>query len=367
MPKEIKRKTARVNVGQDAEGNPVYRFAHGYTQRELDADKRRLIAEYAQSLVQTPPAPILQTEPILVAPHKSPTPLFRSYAWEWYNLYKKQTFSKASQTSYENVLKNHLCPEFGDTPLGDLNPAELQRFILQYDEMSHSLISKIMMVLKQVCRLAVDDDILIKDPTRRMKPPYGTVGERKPLTLEAVQALIASAQGNPDGLLPMVLLFTGLRRGEALGLRWEDISSGTIHVRRAAKFDGNHTYLGDTKTKAARRTVPVNEHLAGWLSKPGKGFVFGGDTVWTQSKYDRTWERMRKTMPVLQGVTAHILRHTYTMLLRRAGVDSATAQYLLGHEDYETTANVYTHIDVMDIKEAQEKINAFVPALVPHA
>lgn len=362
MPKDKKRKRARVNVGKDINGVAIYRWASGYTQKELNAEIRRIEAEWAEMPIPGAPA-----QPVpLPAPIAPPTPIFREYAWEWYNLYKKQTFSLASQTSYENALKNHLCPEFGDTRLGDLDPAELQRFILQYDEMSHSLISKIMMVLKQVCRAAVDDDILIKDPTRKMKPPYGTVGERKPLTMEAVQELIASAQGNRDGLLPMVLLFTGLRRGEALGLRWEDIRSGEIHVRRAVKFDGNHTYLGDTKTKAARRTIPINEHLAEWLGKPGKGFVFGGDTVWTQSKFDRTWERMRKTMTILEGVTAHVLRHTYTMLLRRAGVDSATAQYLLGHEDYETTANVYTHIDGLDIKEAQQKMGLLLPQLLPH-
>ena len=178
--------------------------------------------------------------------------------------------------------------------------------------------------------------------------------------------LIEQAQGHPDGFLPMLLLFTGLRRGEAIGLRWEDIHDGYIHVQRSAYFENNTTIIKDTKTKAAKRNIPINDVIAEKLSQNGEGYVFGNDVVWTESKYKRTWERLRKTIPVLSNVTAHILRHTYTMLLRRANVDSATAQYLLGHEDYSTTANVYTHIGADDLAEAVKKMVGILPQIVPH-
>lgn len=63
--------------------------------------------------------------------------------------------------------------------------------------------------------------------------------------------LIGQAQGNPDGFLPLLLLFTGLRRGEAMGLRWEeeDIRDGYIHVERAAYFDENTTMEDDNRTQ----------------------------------------------------------------------------------------------------------------------
>lgn len=362
MPRKKKRLSARVNVGRDINGEIIYKWAHAYTKTDLKAEKERIRAEYQQ------PAPAAAPMPpaVQVIPSVPATPPFRDYALEWYTLYKEPNVGESSHTSYRNVFKNHLFPEFGDTPIGEISGKELQRFIIQYNEMSKSLIDKIAMTIRQIFRFAVDDDVIAKDPSRRLSPPPGTVGERKPLTLDAVKTLMESAQGNPDGLLPMVLLYTGLRRGEALGLRWEDISNMEIHVKRAAKFDSNRTYIGDTKTKAGRRTIPVDPLLAKWLSKPGTGFVFGGEHPWTESKYDRTWERMRKTMPVLEGVTAHVLRHTYTMLLRRAGVDSATAQYLLGHEDYETTANVYTHIDGLDISEAKGKMGSLLSQLLPY-
>ena len=364
---EKKRKRARVRIGTDEAGKAMYKWASGYSRKELNADIKRIEQEYAahgapKVAAPTQPQP---EQPVVIQPVAT-TPTFRAYAREWYELYKKPNIGMCTKEMYENVFKTHLFPEFGDTPIGDINGKELQRFIIQYDEASKSLIDKIAMTIRQVFRFALDDEVISKDPSRKLKPPPGTVGERKPLTIEAVKELMASAQGNPDGLLPMVLLLTGMRRGEVLGLRWDDINDGEIHVLRAAKFDGNHTYIGDTKTKAARRTIPVDGHLSEWLSDPQSGYVFGGEEPWTQSKYTRTWERIRKTIPILEGITAHVLRHTYTMIMRRAGVDSATAQYLLGHEDYQTTANVYTHIDGADIKEAQAKMGLLLPKLLPH-
>lgn len=366
MPKKKKRLGARVNVGRDVNGDIIYKWAYAYSKTDLKAEKERVLAEYQAQPAQelAPVAAKPQLPPI--TPPESNTPIFRAYAWEWYELYKEPVGEKATHDMYRNVLKNHLLPEFGDVPISDITRQDLQRFIIQYDEMSKSLIGKIVMTMRQIFRLAVDDELIAKDPTRKLVPPPGTVGERKPLTLEEVSALVKSAEGNRDGLLPMVLLYTGMRRGEALGLRWEDISDGQIHIRRAAKFDNNTTYIGDTKSKAARRIIPVDERLAVWLSKPKTGYVFGGDTLWTKQKYRKTWERMRESMPVLENVSAHVLRHTYTMLLRRAGVDSATAQYLLGHEDYQTTANVYTHIDALDTLEAKGKMASLLSELLSH-
>lgn len=361
MPKEKKRKRARVNVGRDAQGNIIYKWASGYSQRELNADIRRIEAEYADAPLF---APAPQEPPKPVVP---PSPMFREFAMNWYALYKEPNIGEKTRDMYHNAFKNHILPEFGDTPIAEIKGDELQRFIIQYDEVSQSLIDKIMLTLRQVFRYALEEDIIIKNPTLKMRPPKGVVRERKPLTMAEVKELVECASDSEDGLLPVFLVLTGLRRGEALGLRWEDIRNGYIHVMQAAKFDENTTYIGPTKTKAARRAIPVSDYLTDILGKPGRGYVFGGDTVWTKSKYRRTWDRLRATIPILQGVSAHVLRHTYTMLLRRAGVDSATAQYLLGHENYSTTANYYTHIGEDDLGEAMAKMGSLLPKLLPHA
>lgn len=361
MPKS-KRYRSRVFVGYDDNGEKRYITPSAYTKKELAAKVKQIKEEYKSSIQAQKPVSVGTSS---AKEEKPMSPQFRDYALSWYRLYREPGIEKATKDMYNNVFKNHLFPEFGDTPIADIRPDDLQMFIIQYDEMSHSLISKIAMTLKAVFKNALYDDIIAKNPTERMKPPEGTRGERKPLTMEEVKALVEQAQGHPDGFLPMLLLFTGLRRGEAMGLRWEDIYDGRIHVERAAYFDENNTILKDTKTKAARRSIPISDAIADRLSKTGEGYVFGGDTLWTKSKYRRTWERLVESMPILKKASAHVLRHTYTMLLRRANVDSVTAQYLLGHEDYSTTANIYTHIGKDDLAEAIQKMGNLLPQILP--
>lgn len=94
-------------------------------------------------------------------------------------------------------------------------------------------------------------------------------------------------------------------------------------------------------------------------------YGFGGDTFWTKLKYRRTWEKLVESIPLFKKANAHFLRHTYTMLLRRANVDSVTTQYLWGHEDYSTTANIYTHIGKDDLTEAVQKTENLLPQILP--
>lgn len=68
----------------------------------------------------------------------------------------------------------------------------------------------------------------------------------------------------------------------------------------------------------------------------------------------------KRTFPPCDA-TPHRLRHTYLLLLRRAGVDAATQQYLMGHADYDTTANIYTHIDETDVTTATAQLLTTLP------
>lgn len=363
MPEKRKRKRAHITVGYDENGAPIVKWVSGYSKEEIEAEKARVRAEYAVAQkVQNEKAPALQAAK---APegHK-----FGVYARNWYELYKKPNVRSSTRSMYENVLKAHLLPAFGNRDIETIRADDLQRFILGYAEKSTSMVTKIMMVFRQVFAAAIEDDLITKNPVNRVRPPEGIEGERKPITVEAVDAITEAAKRLPDGLLPLMLIYTGMRRGEALGLKWDDLRDGFAHVERAVSYEGNAAaVIGDTKTKSAHRRIPLIPELNELIERDrGQGFVFGGSRVWAYTTFKRRWARLQDQIPALQGVTPHMLRHTYLMLLRRAGVDPVTQQYLMGHSDYETTANSYTHIDDADTSEARKKLVEELPKMLPH-
>lgn len=370
-----KRKRANVRLGPDIDGNYSNKWVSAYSVRDLEAEKNRVKQEWAveQEHERARRAEFLQARSVVPGASQMSdvtfqfTQTFREYASTWYELYKKPHVRLQTQKMYENVLDAHLYPAFGDRALARITKNDLQAFILRYQEKSASLIDKIMIVLRQVFDAAVEDDYIKKNPVKRLAPPEGTKGERLPISVEAVETATNALVGSRDALLPFVMMYAGLRRGEALGLQWGDICDGCISVKRAVTFYGNQSYVGLPKSEAAFRSIPIFQVLDDAFRLHERGadddFVFGPE-VWTQSKYVRTWERVRRIVPSFDDVTAHRLRHTFLMLLRRAGVDEATQQYLMGHSEYETTVNDYTHIDEADVESAREKLGEKLPELL---
>ena len=361
MPKKS-RMRARVLVGRDEDGRPIYKWASGYTKRELKASKERILLEYGQAAQEKEKALPVKTAP---AP-KGQSVTFRQYAETWYTLFKEPHLRASSREMYENTMRVHLFPTFGDRPIASISLNDLQGFIIEYEEASSSMIDKIMMVLRQVFAAALDEEIIMRNPVPKMRPPQGRKGDRKPLTLEQVQDITEAAVRLPDGLFPLLLIYTGLRRGEALALSWADVDDEYIHVRHSVTYErGNKPILGDTKTDAGRRNIPIMPILAQQLAQRGQGFVFGGEKVLPYSSFKRMWARLQGQIDALKGVSPHRLRHTYLMLLRRADVDPVTQQYLMGHTDFETTADIYTTIDDADVRVARRKLEEKLPGLLP--
>ena len=273
---------------------------------------------------------------------------------------------------YENGFNAHIFPAIGSRPLDEITADELQAFVIGFSESSSSLIDKIMLILRQVFAAAQADGLIEKNPVARLKPPAGTTGERLPLSIKDVEALVKAARIHPYGLFPLLLLFTGLRRGEALGLKWSDLRGNKLHIERAVYYEeSNAATIGETKTKASHREIPLVPLLVEKLNEQRAGhgeneFIFGGERPIAYRTLKRHWEKLQADIVVLAGVTPHRLRHTYLMLLRRAGVDAVTQQYLMGHSDFDTTANTYTHVDALDVSEAEEKMVRNLSDLLPN-
>ena len=157
-----------------------------------------------------------------------------------------------------------------------------------------------------------------------------------------------------------LLIFTGARRGEILGLQWQDIdlNANVIHICRNATYTKNQATVGTPKTKSGFRDIPLFPDLLTYLLPvKEKGYlIVGNDAPISLIAFRRMWERIEKTIN-LHGATPHVFRHTMGTLLNDVGADVKTIQGVSGQRDFKTTANRYVHSRNERRQEAALKVS----------
>ena len=170
------------------------------------------------------------------------------------------------------------------------------------------------------------------------------------------------------GFYALLLINTGLRRGEALGLRWEDIDfkEGIIKVQNVVKYNGA-LEEGKPKTDAGYREIPLFQELRRSLIeirpedyKMTDYIVHGQDPSkpLSESSFKRCWCNFKKDSNN-DTLTSHPLRHAFATTLFEQGVDEYTAQNLMGHADIETTHRIYTHLRQKQKKKSLKKLEKY--------
>ena len=286
------------------------------------------------------------------------TPAFGTYARKWWRLYKVPKHKPTTLRAYENVMEKHIYPFFQKMPLNQITTDTIQQFFNLHMNLAWSSVRQMKILLHEVFVSAIEDGYIEKDPTassRLVLPTKKNVREALP-TAEFVDVMKQIDLLQPqDARLVALLTYTGMRRGEVLGLRWEDIDlrKQLIYIQRSVTFTSNQPIIGTPKTRAGFRAVPITDHLLPHLQCDSKiGYVIGGgDKPITQSTYDRTMERIGKTIN-MHGATAHVFRHSYLTFLGTLNTNVKTIQAIAGHSDIQTTMNRYVHRDIEQIRLA---------------
>lgn len=309
--------------------------------------------------------------------------LVYEYAQTWYKLNTHGLGTKRCE-DYQNAINNHICPAIGNKRL-DAVTLDDGLDILRHSPQSKSSQQKIVTTLKRIFKAAADNDLIRRSPFTDLKPGGKPAAEKEPLTKEQQAALLAAVKGKDVETLVLLCLYLGLRREEALGLKWDcvylDAATPYVDVRRALRWEHNKPVLGDKlKSKAAYRKLPIPPLLLAHLrALPHKGdFVChrADGEAHSASSYRRAWEDIteqeikpvtyksnRTGEPVTRELAAgdkvpyrravacldfhltpHILRHTYITELFLSGADVKTVQYLAGHSSVQITLNIYTHL-----------------------
>lgn len=277
------------------------------------------------------------------------TPTFKNYAEECWTLYKLPKLKHTTLRTYRNLLDKHILPHMGGMLLQEITTNSIQRFFNEHAHMAQSTARQMRILLHEICAAAVENGYLAKDPTcskRLILPNRKKMREALP-TMDFLDVLANLPRLAPrEATLLALLTYTGMRRGEALGLQWGDLDfdAGLISVECNGTFKGNQPSIGTPKSAAGRRSTPMVKELRPYLHPQQNHFFVVGDedAPMTESAFDRAWQRIGKTVD-LHGATPHIFRHTYLTMMEAAETDVKTLQTIAERADIQTTMNRYVH------------------------
>lgn len=248
------------------------------------------------------------------------------------------------------MLSAHLIAAFGDKQLDEITTADVQLFLNERSHLSCKTLKLMLDFMVQVFKVAIEDGYMEHDPTasRKLVIPSTKKTEREAISMEEFQDILANIGKlqTQDRRLMALMMLTGMRRGEVLGLQWADIDwgKGLIHVRRNVTFAGNQPHVGTPKTEKGTRQIPIVGMLREYLEPVGTGekFIIGGDKPITEMTFKRTFQRIAKTID-LHGATPHVFRHSFLTYAQTVVTDIKTLQAITGHADIQTTMNRYVH------------------------
>lgn len=251
--------------------------------------------------------------------------------------------------------------------------------------LSDNTIAKYHRLLSSMFTTAVQWQIIFSNPCRRVKPPRVKYKEAPALDEKQVEQLINCLENEPLKYKTaiMLILYTGLRRGELCGLNWTDIDlkNGIIHIQRELLYTPHKgLYEDSTKSKQSNRVVQIPDDMTALLNdykreQLTKRLELGTQWITTDKVFTSdcggyirpdtltAWfQKFIKRNNLPKGIHLHSLRHTSATLLIAGGVDIATVSKRLGHANKTTTLNIYTHaIQSADARAAEKLQNILNP------
>lgn len=259
--------------------------------------------------------------------------------------------------NYRGVWKKHAEPIIGRKRLSTFDSPDVVTLYrqLQAKGVSPAMIAKLRVVLHRAFEVARQRrDFIGDNPFGLVKPPRYTAKEMHALTLPQAQRLIATAQASGDRYEAAVVLAVtcGMRLGEILGLRWDDIEwkGRAIAVRRSVQEVCGRFTISEGKTSTARRKITLGSIALAAL-KRRKKIAESDEWVFTTTAgtfVGRTALRERSFKPLLRKakvptVRFHDLRHSFASLLLQQGVPTKVAAEALGHANPAITTRLYQH------------------------
>lgn len=362
--KHYKKWIGQVTIGTNPDtGKPKRKSVYGKTRTEVKAKIKELMEELGKGID-------LQ---------KQAQYTFGDWLIIWMDEYKKMDLRLSTWENYYRFIKNRIYPTLGHIPLKDLQTDDIQMLYnkMKKDGAAPATIRKNHQIIHACLKQAVENRLLCWNPADSVKLPKLESKEVRAMTPEEMGRFLAVLEDDRWGAAFLCLLGTGLRRGELLALRWQDIDleENIIEVKQALAITKTQgLVIDEPKTKKSKRIIPLPEMVADAIRKHRKrhaevkliakdyednDLVFctlNGKPI-SPRNFTRKFYEIKKKAGISEEVNLHALRHTFATRLLEEGENLKTVQELLGHTNISTTGNIYAHVSKQIKRKAASKMD----------
>lgn len=324
----------------------------------------------------------------------------------WLNEIAKPKVKPKTYDDYEYVVRFHIKPQLGSIPLKKLSPEQLQIFYnkkqgekklgFKVDDSKNRLpsdkalssrtIQKIQMIIQTSLQKAVAMRKISENPNAFLERVKYKRPQAKYLSTSQIIDLLENIIEDRWYPAFVTSLGSGLRLGELVALKWDDINfkAALIRVDETVETVKTHQQSGpkqrlnwqDPKSEKSKRVVPVPSdviEVLGELKKRQRKEKLNGGSFYNDQGYIFSWEDGRIVQPEylskhfnklakengFEGITFHKLRHSYATMLLEKGEDIKTIQENLGHSSSQITSDIYAHVVDAMKERAAKKIDGF--------
>lgn len=332
------------------------------------------------------------------APPKDSEITVATWVQRWMDSSMQASPRKDSTKALYRVLAKHILSEpLGPIKLSKLRATDVERFVVHLQAkvgmrrtgtdaagkpthvaLSPSTVQRIFVLLRMALDGAVRDGLLGRNAARLVKQPSVPKKESTFLTAEQVRAILLDARASRAWPVLSLIAATGLRRGEALALTWEDVDfqQDAIRVRKTLSRVNGAIVVTQPKTQKSRRNLPMTDALAALLRehkaeqnverlRAGNQWQSLNLVYCTElgapadpRNILRAIQRSARRLGIQEPVGIHSLRHSAATSMIEAGVNLKAVSDLLGHTDIRMTANTYGHVTDSAARSAMEALSS---------
>ena len=353
----------RISVGYEG-GTRKRKVFYGKTRREVQQQLTKALRDHQQGL---PVAPERQT--------------VATFLTSWLDVAAKPRLRPSTYTSYRQTVTQHLVPALGRIILQKLTAQQVQRYLNEKRAvgLSARTVQYHHAILRSALNQAVKWDLIPRNVATLVDVPRVEQHDFRYFTLEESRRFLRAVQGDRLEALYTVAVALGLRQGEALGLRWDDVDLANVKVRMQLQRINGKLTLVPTKTARSRRTIPLpefaiaalrrhrtqqlQERLAAGEKWQEHGLVFT-TTLGTpiDARNVTRWFHRILERADLPQIRFHDLRHTAATLLLAQGLSPRVIMETLGHSQISLTMNTYAHVMPAMQQEAAERMHEMLTA-----
>lgn len=376
MPKYTKRKDGRyqtkIYLGLDESNKKKYKYLYASSEKELRRLESELLSKLNKGI------------DIVTADD--------TYQ-QWLDRLKAVKETELTESEYDTFVAraSYFSKKFGNTPLNEIGQQAVQPVINEifkcnpttHKPSAKRTVERYLSAASAVFEYAIENRAVDFNPCRYVKiPKAAKTSGRRALTPEErkwVEEMPHRAQ-----LPAMLMMYSGLRKGEVTALLWSDIDFKNHTITVSKSYDFKQGRIKEPKTASGVRVVSVPGKLIDYLkTQPKKGIYVvttksgrmmtlnAWKSLWESYmlelnfRYGKTTEKRERHDPrgqimSIDPFTMHSLRHTFCTIMYEAGIDVLTAKEQMGHSDVKTTLSIYTHLDNIYKKKNVSKLDEYL-------